>query len=132
VSGNLEVVKAWVDACNRQDADAALALCTPDVELIESKALPGAVDAIGADAVRTYLERFTAHWSEGEWLPEEFLESSDKVFMRARLLLTGRRSGIQVDREWFYVFTIREGKLQRQDGFDSREEGLRAAGIEAQ
>ena len=28
------------------------------------------------------------------------------------------------------VFTVRDGKLLRQDGFDSRAEGLRAAGIE--
>ena len=126
---NLEVVKAWVDACNDQDADAALALCDPEVELIESRALPGAVDAVGAAEVRRYLERFTTHWSEGEWLPEEFIESGDKVFMRARLRLRGRRSGIQVDREWVYVFTVRDGKLLRQEGFDGRDDALRAAGL---
>lgn len=131
MASNLELVKAWVDACNRGDVDAALALCDSEVELIESKALPGAVDAIGAAAVRRYLERFTVHWSEGEWLPEEFVEADDKVFMRARLRLRGRRSGIEVDREWIYVFTVRDGKLLRQEGFDGREDGLRAAGIEA-
>jgi hypothetical protein len=51
--------------------------------------------------------------------------------MRARLRLRGRRSGIEVDREWIYVFTVRHGKLIRQDGFDERVDGLRAAGIEA-
>jgi ketosteroid isomerase-like protein len=130
VASNLELVKAWVAACNRGDVDAALALCHSEVELIESKTLPGAVDAIGAPAVRRYLERFTTHWSEGEWLPEEFLESDDRVFMRARLRLRGRRSGIEVDREWIYVFTARDGKLLRQEGFDEPEDGLRAAGIE--
>jgi hypothetical protein len=39
--------------------------------------------------------------------------------MRARLRLQGRRSGIEVDREWLYVFTVRDGKLLRQDGYDS-------------
>jgi ketosteroid isomerase-like protein len=130
VASSLEVVKAWVDACNRGDADAALGLCDPSIELVEAKTLPGAVTAVGAEAVRRYLERFTAHWSEGEWLPEEFHESGEKVFMRARLRLRGRRSGIEVDREWNYVFTVRHGKLTSQEGFDERVDGLRAAGIE--
>jgi hypothetical protein len=50
--------------------------------------------------------------------------------MRARLRLRGRLSGIEVDREWIYVFTVRDGKLIRQDGFDDRADGLRAAGLE--
>jgi ketosteroid isomerase-like protein len=131
VPSSLDVVKAWVAACNESDGDAALALCDSSMELVEAKALPGAVTATGIDAVRRYLERFSAHWSEVQWLPQEFLESGDKVFMRARLRLRGRRSGIEVDREWIYVFTVRHGKLMRQDGFDDRIDGLRAAGIEA-
>jgi uncharacterized protein len=126
----LDVVKAWVDACNDGDLDTALALCDSSIELVEAEALPGAVRATGIDAVGRYLERFSAHWSEAQWLPQEFLESGDKVFMRARLRLRGRRSGIEVDREWIYVFTVRDGKLIRQDGFDERDDGLRAAGIE--
>jgi ketosteroid isomerase-like protein len=129
VPNNLDVVKAWVDACNDGDADGALALCDSSIELVEAKTLPGAVTATGADAVRRYLERFSAHWSESQWLPQEFLESGDKVFMRARLRLRGRRSGIEVDRDWIYVFTVRQGKLLSQEGFDKRAEGLRAAGI---
>lgn len=131
VATNLEVVEAWVEAANRGDVDGALALCGSSIELIEAKALPGAVTATGADAVRRYLERFRTHWSDGEWLPEEFVESGDKVLMRARLRLRGRRSGIEVDREWIYVFTVEHGKLVSQEGFDSRADGLRAAGIEA-
>ena len=127
---SLEVVKAWVDACNQEDVDRALALCDSSIELVEAKTLPGAVTATGAGAVRRYLERFTAHWTEFEWLPEQFVESEDKVVMSARLKLRGRRSGIEVDREWVYVFTVRHGKLFRQEGFDDRAEGLKAAGIE--
>lgn len=131
VPSSLEVVKRWVDACNEGDVERALALCDSSIELLEAKTLPGAVSATGADAVRRYLERFSAHWSEAEWLPAEFLESGDKVFMRARVKLRGRRSGIEVDREWIYVFTVRHGKLLTQEGFDDRADGLRAAVIDA-
>jgi hypothetical protein len=51
------------------------------------------------------------------------------VYLRARLRLVGRHSGIEVDREWIYVFTVRDGKLQRQVGYDDQSEALRAAGL---
>jgi ketosteroid isomerase-like protein len=127
---NLDVVKAWVEACNQMDVERALSLCSPCIELTESKTLPGSVRAVGLDKVRRYLERFTTHWSEGEWLPQEFLESGDKIVMVARLKLRGRQSGIEVDRSWVYVFTVRDGKLLRQEGFDERAEGLAAAGVQ--
>jgi hypothetical protein len=46
--------------------------------------------------------------------------------MRARLKLVGRKSGIEVDREWIYVFQVRDGKLLRQDGFDEMSEAMHA------
>ena len=92
--------------------------------------MPGAVTAVGVEAVRRYLERFAAHWSEGEWRPEEFQESGDRVFNRARLRVRGRRSGIEVDLPWTYVVTVKQGKLFRQEGFDERVAGLRAARID--
>jgi ABC-type sugar transport system ATPase subunit len=81
---------------------------------------------------RRYLERFQTHWSDGRWEPIELREQGDHVFMPARLRLVGRKSGIEVDRVWIYVFTLRDGKLLRQDGYDDPAEGLRAAGIEDQ
>jgi hypothetical protein len=47
VASRLEVVKAWVDACNQGDVDGALALCDPSIELVEARTLPGAVTAAG-------------------------------------------------------------------------------------
>jgi uncharacterized protein len=124
-----EIARAWVEACNGGDVEPALALCDPEIELLEAEALPGAVTAIGIDQVRHYLERFGSHWSEVSWEPIEFREAGEKVFLRARLRLVGRRSGIEVDREWIYVFTVRDGKLLRQQGFDDEAAGLRAAGL---
>jgi uncharacterized protein len=126
---SLEIAKAWVEACDRGELETAMALCDPEVDLIEAEALPGAITSTGIDSVRRYLERFQTHWSEVRWEPEEFREAGEKVFLRARLRLVGRQSGIEVDREWIYVFTVRDRKLLRQEGYDSEAEGLRAAGL---
>ena len=86
----------------------------------EADTLPGAVHAVGFDAVRHYLERFNAHWESFYWEPLELIADGDRAMMLARLRLKGRESGIEVDREWAYLFTVRDGKLLRQDGFDDR------------
>jgi ketosteroid isomerase-like protein len=127
-----DVVRAWVEACNERDVEAALSLCDREIVLREADTLPGSVLAEGTDQVRRYLERFQTHWSDGRWEPIELREQGDHVFMPARLRLVGRKSGIEVDRVWIYVFTVRDGKLLRQDGYDDPAEGLRAAGIEDQ
>jgi ketosteroid isomerase-like protein len=127
---NLEVVQAWVQACNQRDVECALSLCSPSMELVESETLPGPVRAAGLHEVRRYLERFATHWTDGEWLAEGFLESGDNVVMMARLRLRGRKSGIEVDRHCVYLFTLRDGKLLSQQGFDGRAEALQAAGVQ--
>lgn len=118
------VVRAYIDACNGDDLDAVLALLDPGIELHEADALPGAVHAVGFDEVRRYLERFGTHWESFHWEPLELVTDDARAMMLARLRLKGRESGIEVDREWAYVFTVCDGKLLRQDGFDGREPAL--------
>jgi ketosteroid isomerase-like protein len=120
------VVRAYIEACNGDDVDRVMSLLDRDVELHESATLPGAVSAVGLEAVRRYLERFNAHWSSFHWEPLEFRVSDDRAAVRARLRFVGRRSGVEVDREWAYFFTVRDGKLLRQDGFDEMSDAIRA------
>jgi uncharacterized protein len=120
------VVRAYVAACNGDDLDAVLALLHPDVELHEAETLPGAVSSVGFEEVKHYFTRFGAHWSSWTWEPLELRVEGDRALMRARLRLVGRKSGIEVDREWVYLFTVRDGKLLRQDGFDEMGEGVAA------
>lgn len=121
-----EVVRAYIEACNGDDLEAVLRLLDPEIELHEAKTLPGAVSAVGIDDVTKYLERFNAHWSSFHWEPLEVHPSGDRVAVRARLSFVGRRSSVEVDREWAYCFTVRDGKLVRQDGFDEMSEALKA------
>ena len=121
-----DVVRAYIEACNGDDLEAVRRLLDPEIELHEATTLPGAVSAIGIEDVTRYLERFNAHWSSFRWEPLELHASGDRVAVRARLTFVGRRSDVQVDREWAYCFTVRDGKLLRQDGFDQMDDALRA------
>jgi ketosteroid isomerase-like protein len=115
-----EIVREYIAACNGDDIDRVLAVLHPSVELHEADTLPGAVNAVGFDSVSHYLERFGAHWSSFNWEVLDLVVAGERALMHARLRLEGRSSGIAVDREWFYVFTVRDSKILRQDGFDDR------------
>jgi ketosteroid isomerase-like protein len=112
------VVRAYIEACNGDDKEAVYACLHPEVELHEPPSLPGAVSAVGLKAARHYLERFDVHWSSFRWEPLELRVAGSRALMPARLALRGRRSGLDVEREWVYVFEVRDGKLFRQYGFD--------------
>jgi ketosteroid isomerase-like protein len=127
---NVEVVRGWIRACNEDDFEAAVALCEPAFEMTESSTLPGAATTSGRDELTRYFEGWKRNWSEWDWREDEVLDiPPDRVLVMAHLRLKGLRSGIWVDRRWAYLFTLRDGKLIRQDGFDERAQALEAAGL---
>jgi ketosteroid isomerase-like protein len=127
---NIEIVRSWIRATNRDSFDSALELVTPDFEMTESAKLPGAAKVSGRDELYTYGLGWKRNWSEWEWREEEITEvPPDRVLLIATLWLRGLRSGIPVERRWAYVFQIRDGKLARQDGYEDKEKALEAAGL---
>jgi ketosteroid isomerase-like protein len=116
------VVREYVAACNEGYGPRVTEVLHPDVQMHEAQALPGAVSAVGLESVKRYLGRFGTYWRAFFWEPIEFRSAGERVLMPARLHLTGRESGIAVVHEWFYVFTVRDGKLLRQEAFAERAE----------
>jgi ketosteroid isomerase-like protein len=102
----------------------------PEISMVESSALPGAASAHGIDAVRRYIESFAKHWDDIRFEPEEYLDAGDRVVVLARLVGRGKASGVDVERTWAYVWTLRDGRALRMQGYADRAEALRAAGLE--
>jgi ketosteroid isomerase-like protein len=125
-----EVVRAWLRATNDSDFDAAVALIDPEFEMVEAASLPGAAHVRGVDQLRSYFYGWQRNWSDWDWREEEIVEvPPDRVVLMATLWLRGLRSGIEVERHWAYVFTMRAGRLLRQDGYDTKQEALSAVGL---
>jgi ketosteroid isomerase-like protein len=126
---NLELVRAWVRAFNEGDQEASVALCDADFELVESKTLPGAATVSGTEALVSYAHGWARNWSDQRWEVDELVDlPPDHVLLIARLWLRGLRSGIEVERRWAYLFTVRGERLLRQDGYDTKEQALEALG----
>jgi hypothetical protein len=61
--------------------------------------------------------------------PREFIEADDKVVVIGRAFATARRSGMPLDTQIAFVWTLRDGKLVRNEVFTDRREALEAAGL---
>src|SRR5204863_8831007 len=61
---NVEVVRAWMRACNGTDPEPAFALCDPSFEMTETPALPGAATTSGLEALTRYFAGWRRNWSE--------------------------------------------------------------------
>ncbi len=124
---NVEVIRALYEGW--LTGEMGLERLDPEISMVESGTLPGAVTAYGFEAVKRYMESFAKHWDEIRFEPEEFIDAGDAVVVVARLVGTGKQSGVQVTRSWAYVWTVRNGRALKMVGYADRAEALKAVGL---
>jgi ketosteroid isomerase-like protein len=125
-TSNIEIVRASYEALNRGDVAAALDALAPDVEWHESSVLPERDIYRGRESVRGLLQDFQESWDEFHQDLEDAVEREDKVAVFIHLSAKGRESGAEVDARYAHVWTMRDGKGVRVDGYYDREEARRA------
>jgi ketosteroid isomerase-like protein len=128
---NVELVRKVFAAFDRGDIEAVLRLCDEDIVITQPAEVPG-IDPQqrGHQGV---LEAF-AIWPE-QW--DDFrvevlgltAAPADKVIANIRTLGRGRQSGVEVDMEFSFVFTVRDEKIIEWQLFLREDQALEAAGL---
>ena len=128
---NVEIVKANIDAINREDWDAAFQEAAPDFELDMSRGL-GLINGIyGLDEARRAWEEFAGLWESFRVEPHEFIEVGDHVVVPGTAHMVGR-DGIEVESRVTFVYTIRNGALERITMYQERQDALEDLGLSEQ
>ena len=128
---NVDLVKAQIDAYNREDSDAFVKDAAPGFELDFSRAIGPWRGVFGLDQARRFVEEFRETW-ESDWVePHEFIEAGDHVVMPGTQHLKGR-DGIEMVVRATFVFTIRNGAIERNTMYQEKEEALEALGLSGQ
>jgi uncharacterized protein len=128
---NVGLVRELYDGWARGDFSAGRELLAPDFEWVQ---LAGAVEPgthRGEEAAGA-LRRIFEVWADFSVRPEEFIDAGEKVVVVARSRGTARSSGMQLDQVFAYVWTVRDGRLARNEVFADRGVALREAGVPAQ
>ena len=124
---NLELVRAGFAAHNRGDLDALQEVYDPDV-VFETLLLG---THRGSEAIRLIYEENQKTLAGYDVESVELIESGDQVVAVAQVKgVWVREPDPMEERDQFaFLFTIRNGKVVREQAFRNREEALEATGL---
>ena len=126
---NVEILRRRIDAFNRGDRSAWLASLDEDYEIVTLGDWPDAGAIRGGEAGWDFY-RDVAETLTFERVHVEFLDAGvDKVLGHQRHGARGRQSGAGVEVDRWFVTTLREGKVLRDEWFTDRAAALEAAGL---
>jgi uncharacterized protein len=108
---NVELVRRGLEAMNRRDFDAVMALVDPEVVAHIPVEMANEGTYRGRDEFRTMMETWLEPWDEYRAEPHEFIARGDAVVVPLRQSARGKGSGVEVEMEAAFVMTARGGRL---------------------
>ena len=123
---DVDTLRRSYEALNEDDVDRALEALHPDAVWCESPELPGGDEFRGRAALQGFLRDFLAEWREFHQEIEELVVAGDRVAVLIHLTAVGRVSGIEADTRYAHVWTMRDGKGVRVEGYRDQESALRS------
>ena len=110
-------VNAAYAAWARRDLDGVVGLAHDDVEFVQDPSFPGATSATGRAALRQWLASFFDIWEEFDLVPQEVIESGERVLVIAKIRARGKGSGVEIEQTAAHLLTFEEGRVRRLETF---------------
>jgi ketosteroid isomerase-like protein len=128
MSQNVELIRQALDAFNRRDLDAYLALHDARVEFAPyERAVEGLGPYRGHDGIRAWWKDSLEAFPDLRAEFHDVRRRGNNTFARGRLYGTGAGSGAPFDRTIWLVDESRHGKIVWWRGCESEAEALNAA-----
>ncbi|MEO7197479.1 MAG: nuclear transport factor 2 family protein [Solirubrobacterales bacterium] len=126
---NVAIVRAGFDAFVAGDTDRALENLAPDVVIFRVSPLPDTAEYHGHAGFLKILADWTTGFSEFVMEGQQFTEAGGRVIVRVQQRATGASSGAAVEALFWFVHTLRDGKLAEVAIFGSEAQALEACRI---
>jgi ketosteroid isomerase-like protein len=126
---NVEAVRAIYECWGRGDFRATADKVAADFEWKQVHGVVEPGSHVGAGANRA-LRRIFEVYDDFRVEAEEYIDAGDMIVVVARAHGTARGSGLQMDQRSVHAWTVREGKPIGMEQYLSREEALKAVGLE--
>jgi len=122
-------VRRLAAAINWGDPEAALSVCHPDIEFLSVLAVSGKAYR-GHDGIREYFDDISSAWEEWRVQVHRVVAAPDgRVVIVMTMHMRGKGSGATLSERTGHVWTLKDGKLLRNQPFREPEEALRYAGL---
>jgi ketosteroid isomerase-like protein len=130
MSAEIDVLKQFFAAINREDMDAVIKDFDADIVRVEPEGFPTAGTYRGIEEVREHVRAGRGTWAEGSCEPEGFFVKGDKVvvYLYAWVRLHGATDWI--GGRFADGFVFRDAKIVEYRTFGERNDALRWAGME--
>ena len=122
---NLETLRKALDAFNRRDKDAFVALCDPEIENVPPRDWPERHLAKGPDAVWDFYVTNNEPWGDTPFEFGEPVVRPESIVVPTRAEMRGQASGARVVWSFWQVATFRDGKVLRVEWFADEAGGAR-------
>jgi uncharacterized protein len=126
---NVEIVLAAVDAWNRGDREAFLALWDEEAEFYPLRAQLEGESYRGHDGLRRFLAEMTEDFEQVRFEIEETRDAGEGVVGIGRFRARGRASGVDINVPLGVFQRMRRGKIVYVRFFSEPEDALEAAGL---
>jgi ketosteroid isomerase-like protein len=131
----LDLIDRFYEAFSRRDVDAVLDLCHEDVEIYKDPDVVEMVSALtprGRERVGQYLNGWLDSWDMYQPRVSDLCEAGEHdVVALVDVHARGRGSQFDIEEEIADVLTFRGDRIARLRLHVTREEALRATGLEA-
>jgi ketosteroid isomerase-like protein len=125
---NVAAVRAYYDAFNRGDDEAAEAFLAEDIVVDYSRRTIEPGVARGREAAIAAAQRVREAWGELAVEPQELVERGDRVIAVVVNRARGAASGAETSSRTAQVWTLRDGRAVRFEYFGDPEEALAKTG----
>jgi hypothetical protein len=83
----------------------------------------------GHRGVEDFFTQWLGTWEDYSVENTELIDAGDSVVVVFRQHGRGKGSGVEVDRDFYGVYDVRDGRIVRYRQFRSRDEAIAAAGL---
>jgi ketosteroid isomerase-like protein len=132
MSTEVEALKQFFAAINRNDMQAMSKDFDPDIVRVEPEGFPTSGTYRGIEAVREQVRTGRGTWAEGSCEPEKFLVKGDKVVVYLHAWVRMKGSADWTGGRFADGFVFRNGKITEYLTFGKRDEALKWACIDDQ
>ena len=124
-----EMARRFADAITSGDREAAIAPCHPEIEFYSVLGISGRA-YIGHDGIRQYLDDVESAWEDWTVEVERISGAEDgRVVIVMTMHARGRGSGASLAERTAHIWTLRDGRLLRNQPYREPEQALRDLGL---
>jgi ketosteroid isomerase-like protein len=127
---NVEIVRNAFDAFMRDDIEAVLPLCDEDILITQPQELPGvSQQQRGHDGVLESFRIWPEQWDDYRIEILRMAELGDYIVVTSRTHGRGKMSGVEVEMDLSFVFSVRDEKIIEMRIFMREDQALEATGL---